>query len=64
MANLKLGIKIMKNKPGYVPPDKEHLMRCNWLECMAGCGIAGSGVCFLKGEWWKKKCSQFKKELK
>lgn len=52
----------MKNKLGYVPPDKTCLMKCNWLECVAGCGIAGSGVCFLKGEWWKKKCPKFKKD--
>jgi hypothetical protein len=53
----------MKHKPGYVPPDQEHLMKCDWLNCEAGIGIAGCGCCFLHGEWWKKKCKQFKKEI-
>ena len=47
---------------GYVPPGKEYLMKCNWLDCIAGCGIAGHGGCFLKGQWWKKNCKQFKKD--
>jgi hypothetical protein len=49
-------------KKGYVAVGQEHLVKCNWLECEAGCGIAGHGGCFRKGEWWKKNCKQFKKD--
>jgi len=54
-----------KFKPqlGYVPSDTIHLMKCNWLECEAGCGISGHGGCFRKGHWWLKKCPEFKLEI-
>ena len=47
---------------GYIPIMHEEYMNCNWLKCKAGCGIAGSGRCFLNGHWWWKKCPEFEKD--
>jgi hypothetical protein len=55
-------MKKFERTPGYVPADKFCYVKCDWLDCEAGCGIAGRGDCFLNGEWWKKKCKQFKKD--
>ena len=34
-------------------------LKCEWLHCYAGMGIAGSGVCFLGGMWWHPSCPAF-----
>lgn len=33
--------------------------KCQWLECAAGCGLAGSGNCFLGGAWDDSECPAF-----
>lgn len=35
---------------------------CDYLECMAGMGVAGSGLCFLNGEPLNEKCPEFIRE--
>lgn len=47
-------------KKGYVPVTHEKYMNCDWLSCVAGCGIAGNGVCFLDGHWWWNRCPEYK----
>lgn len=37
---------------------KEEL-KCNFLKCLAGLGVAGNEVCFLGGTPNKKECKQF-----
>ena len=39
---------------------EENEIVCNFLNCAAGMGVAGSGICFLKGEADNKDCKQFK----
>ncbi len=42
-------------------PVDEH-PRCNFLKCLAGQGLAGMGVCFLKGDWADPDCRKFEDE--
>lgn len=37
-------------------------VKCQWLSCMAGTGLAGSGRCFLAGSWWIEECPQYENE--
>jgi len=41
------------------PPDKEDMIRCPYLYCLAGTGLVGSGRCFLCGCWWSNSCGAF-----
>ena len=43
----------------YSAPMNSERWMCSWLDCAGGMGLAGSGICSLRGEWWKKKCSSF-----
>lgn len=38
---------------------EECSLKCQWLYCVAGMGIAGSGSCFLNGAWWMPCCPEF-----
>ncbi len=44
-----------------VMPVDEH-PKCNFLKCLAGQGLAGMGVCFLKGDWTNPNCPKFEDE--
>jgi hypothetical protein len=33
--------------------------KCEWMECLAGMGLAGAGRCFLMGGWWMFCCPHF-----
>jgi len=35
--------------------------KCNWIECLGGCGLAGNGYCDYEGEWDNPKCPEFNK---
>ncbi len=37
-------------------------LRCAWIDCYAGLGLAGSGFCFAYGAWWMFCCPEFKDE--
>lgn len=34
-------------------------IKCPVLDCAAGMGLAGMGVCFMDGEWDNPDCSQY-----
>ena len=34
-------------------------IRCNFLDCIAGIGLGGRGVCSLRGAWWMRDCPNF-----
>ncbi len=34
-------------------------LKCEWLSCLAGMGIAGNGHCFLNGAFWMPCCPNF-----
>ena len=36
--------------------------RCRFIGCAAGMGLAGMGVCFMRGEWDNPKCPKFMSE--
>lgn len=46
----------------YVPPEKNDNIKCNFLNCYAGGGLAGRGICFLEGEPFNSKCPEFQDE--
>lgn len=48
------------NKDTYMPIEGK--IRCDFLHCYAGLGLAGRGFCFASGGWWLKDCPQFKDE--
>jgi len=37
-------------------------IRCDYLHCFAGMGVAGMLNCFLGGMWWHPSCPGFKDE--
>jgi len=51
---------VEKVKKGWMPENQQP--KCDYVHCMAGMGLVGGGRCFLKGEWWNKKCPQFKRD--
>ena len=46
---------------GKVAPEDSRKWKCNWIECLDGCGLAGNGRCSADGEWDNVKCPQFNK---
>jgi hypothetical protein len=44
----------------YLPEDET--AKCNWLYCVAGMGLAGSGRCFLWGDPRNPYCPKFEDE--
>lgn len=49
-------------KLGYCRVDQEDKIKCDMFHCAAGLGFAGSGSCFLGGEWWNPDCPQYQSE--
>jgi len=33
--------------------------KCDFLNCAAGAGLAGNGICFFRGEWDNPDCPKF-----
>jgi hypothetical protein len=50
-----------KDVRGKVAPEDSSLWKCNWLNCLHGCGLAGNGSCSADGEWNNPKCPQFRR---
>ena len=50
-----------KEVKGKVAPEDSSLWKCNWLECIGGCGLSGNGRCSEDGEWDNPKCPKFNK---
>ena len=40
-----------------------HGVKCKWLECYAGTGLAGNGTCFAGGDWTREDCPEYKNEI-
>jgi len=38
---------------------REDRPKCNFLKCYAGTGVAGNGICFLKGNPNNPNCPKF-----
>ena len=37
---------------------KEHV-KCRWIECVGGLGLAGNGCCSFRGDWDRIDCPKF-----
>ena len=37
-------------------------VKCPWLKCAAGMGMAGRGDCCFSGRWDRKDCAKFQAE--
>lgn len=35
------------------------VVKCRWLECEGGKGLAGNGMCSFRGDWGNPKCGKF-----
>ncbi len=44
----------------YMPVDEKP--KCRFIDCVAGQGLAGRGICFLDGEWDNENCLKFDDE--
>ena len=34
-------------------------VKCNWLTCAGGCGLAGNGCCSFRGDFRNENCPKF-----
>lgn len=34
-------------------------VRCDWLNCAGGMGLAGNGMCSFRGDWSRVHCPDF-----
>ena len=44
--------------PNKAPYDSRY-WKCNWITCVGGCGLSGSGGCSSNGYWWDKTCPKY-----
>lgn len=35
------------------------VVKCNWLKCAHGMGLAGNGCCSMRGDFTNANCPQF-----
>jgi hypothetical protein len=35
------------------------VVKCNWLKCAGGLGLAGNGCCSFRGDYDNEYCSKF-----
>jgi len=40
-------------------PENFRGVRCNWLTCAGGMGLAGNGMCSFRGDWSNPDCKDF-----
>uniref|UniRef100_A0A6H1Z9Z3 Uncharacterized protein n=1 Tax=viral metagenome TaxID=1070528 RepID=A0A6H1Z9Z3_9ZZZZ len=40
----------------------EGKLKCEWLDCYAGLGVAGRGFCFAGGAWWMQCCPEYQQD--
>jgi radical SAM superfamily enzyme YgiQ (UPF0313 family) len=59
--NGKIQDRYTKDVRGKIAPEDSNQWKCNWMECLGGCGLAGNGNCSEKGEWNKSDCKYFKR---
>jgi hypothetical protein len=46
---------------GKCAPEDSNYWKCNWIECLGGCGLSGNGRCPDNGEWDNPNCPKFNK---
>jgi len=46
---------------GKAAPEDSRKWKCNWINCLHGCGLAGNGRCSADGEWDNMSCGKFTK---
>jgi len=46
---------------GKVAPENSLDWKCDWMDCLHGCGLAGNGRCSADGEWNNMSCGKFTK---
>ena len=44
---------------GYVETCLDPAVRCNWIACVSGAGLAGFGRCSARGDWRDPHCPRF-----
>ncbi len=44
--------------------DWKAVVKCKWIDCYAGMGLAGNGRCFVKGNFKDPDCPVYKNEDK
>ena len=49
-------------RPICVPIERESEIKCDFICCYAGMGLAGNGVCFAGGNPYVTECPEFKDE--
>jgi hypothetical protein len=37
----------------------ENTVKCNWLKCAGGMGLAGNGCCSFRGDYTLENCQRF-----
>ena len=60
--NIGTGIGMAITECKYHETDKELNIidiKCKYIGCLAGMGVAGNGICFLKGNPLDKDCAKF-----
>ena len=50
-----------KDVRGKVAPEDSSQWKCNWINCLHGCGLSGNGRCSADGEWNNMSCGKFTK---
>ena len=40
-------------------PEDFEGVKCNWLKCAGGMGLAGHGMCSFRGDWSNPDCPYF-----
>jgi len=39
--------------------DFKNVVKCNWLKCAGGMGLAGNGCCSFRGDFKSENCPKF-----
>lgn len=47
---------------GQFPDEEFSNVKCKWLGCTGGMGLAGSGSCYHGGTWWLEDCPKYENE--
>lgn len=58
----KNGTVIHVGLASYMRQPVECIIQCDYISCVHGCGLAGSGNCSASGMWWGANCPEFETE--
>lgn len=45
-----------------IAPESFEGVKCKWLGCTGGLGLAGNGCCSNGGSWWMADCPEYENE--